>query len=125
MAGVWLRRATDRTEAEHHALQRLLELCPEARLAFSLTERFTALLREGQADILEAWLEDASTSGLPEFHSFVTGLRRDQPAIMAAVSLPYSNGQTEGQITKLKLLKRSMYGRASFALLRRRVLLAA
>jgi transposase len=125
MAGVWLRRAADRTEAEQPALQRLLELCPEARLAFSLTERFTTLLREGQVDVLEAWLEDASASGLPEFHSFATGLRRDQPAIVAAVSLPYSNGQTEGQITKLKLLKRSMYGRASFELLRRRVLLAS
>ena len=73
---------------------------------------------------MEAWLEDATTSGLPEFHSFATGLRRDQAAIVAAVSLPYSNGQTEGRITKLKLLKRSMYGRASFELLRRRVLLA-
>jgi transposase len=125
MAGVWLRRAADRTQAEHQALERFLELCPEARLAFSLTERFTSLLREGRSDALEAWLEDASTSGLPEFHSFATGLRRDQPAIVAAVTLPYSNGQTEGQITKLKLLKRSMYGRASFELLRRRVLLAA
>lgn len=124
MAGVWLRRAADRTEAEHDALERLLDLCPEARLAFELTERFTSLVRERQADALEGWLEDAQSSGLPEFHSFVAGLRRDQPAIIAAVSLPYSNGQTEGQITKLKLLKRSMYGRASFELLRRRVLLA-
>ena len=100
-------------------------LCPEARVAFSLTERFTTLLREGQVDVLQAWLEDTSSSGVPEFHSFATGLRRDQPAIVAAISLPYSNGQTEGHITKLKLLKRSMYGRASFELLRRRVLLAA
>ncbi len=125
MAGVWLRRAADRTQAEHQALERLLNVCPEARLAFSLTERFTSLLREGKVEALEPWLEDATTSSLPEFHSFATGLRRDQPAIVAAVSLPYSNGQTEGQITKLKLLKRSMYGRASFELLRRRVLLAA
>jgi transposase len=124
MAGVWLRRAADRTHAERDALARFLDLCPEARLAFSLTERFTSLLREGRSDALEAWLEDATTSGLPEFHSFATGLRRDQAAIVAAVSLPYSNGQTEGRITKLKLLKRSMYGRASFELLRRRVLLA-
>jgi transposase len=124
MAGVWLRRAADRTHAERDALARFLDLCPEARLAFSLTEPFTSLLREGRSDALEAWLEDATTSGLPEFHSFATGLRRDQAAIVAAVSLPYSNGQTEGRITKLKLLKRSMYGRASFELLRRRVLLA-
>jgi transposase len=104
MAGVWLRRAADRTQAERDALERLLDLCPEARLAFGLTERFTSLLREGQVDALEPWLEDASASGLPEFHSFATGLRRDQPAIVAAVALPYSNGQTEGQIIKLELL---------------------
>ncbi|MDQ6672013.1 MAG: ISL3 family transposase [Chloroflexota bacterium] len=124
MAGVWLRRAGDRTEAEQRLLQHLLELCPDARLAFGLTERFLQLVRERQAHVLDAWLEDAAAAGLPEFRSFATGLQRDKAAIVAAASLPYSNGQTEGQITKLKLLKRSMYGRASFALLRRRVLLA-
>jgi len=53
MAGRWLRRAADRTQAEHHALERLLEVCPEAGLAFSLTERFTSLVREGQGDARE------------------------------------------------------------------------
>jgi transposase len=125
MAGVWLRRAADRTEAEQHALTRLLELAPAASLAFNLSERFTSFLREGHVDALDPWLEDAASSGLPEFRSFATGLQRDRAAIVAAISSPYSNGQTEGQVTKLKLLKRSMYGRASFELLRRRVLLAA
>jgi transposase len=132
MASVWLRRATDRTEAEQRVLRQLLELCPDARLAFGLTERFLQLVRERrpnvrerQPNVLDAWLEDAAAAGLPEFRSFATGLQRDKAAIVAAISLPYSNGQTEGQITKLKLLKRSMYGRASFELLRRRVLLAA
>jgi transposase len=120
-----MRRAADRTEAEQRVLQKLLELCPDARLAFGLTERFLQLVRERQADALDAWLEDAVATGLPEFRTFVNGLQRDKAAIVAAVFLPYSNGQTEGQITKLKLLKRSMYGRASFELLRRRVLLAA
>jgi transposase len=125
MAGVWLRRAPDRTEAEQRALTRLLELAPDASLAFNLCEQFTSLLREGGADALQPWLEEAASSGLPEFRSFANGLQRDKAAIVAAVSVPYSNGQTEGQVTKLKLLKRSMYGRASFELLRRRVLLAA
>jgi transposase len=125
LASVWMRRAADRTEAEQRVLQKLLELCPDARLAFGLTERFLQLVRERQADALDAWLEDAVATGLPEFRTFVNGLQRDKAAIVAAVFLPYSNGQTEGQITKLKLLKRSMYGRASFELLRRRVLLAA
>jgi len=124
MAGVWMRRPVDRTDAEQDALQHLLELCPDARLAFGLTERFLQLVRERQPDLLDTWLEDAAATGLPEFRSFVNGLQRDKSAIVAAVSLPFSNGQTEGHITKLKLLKRSMYGRASFELLRRRVLLA-
>lgn len=125
IAGVWLRRASDRTEAEQRVLQQLFEICPDARPAFGLTERFLQLIRERQPHVLDAWLEDAAATGLPEFRSFATGLQRDKAAIVAAVSLPYSNGQTEGHITKLKLLKRSMYGRASFELLRRRVLLAA
>ncbi|MBV9577664.1 MAG: transposase [Chloroflexi bacterium] len=82
------------------------------------------LVRERRPDGLDTWLEDAVATDLPEFRSFATGLQRDKAAIVAAVSLPHSNGQTEGQVTKLKLLKRSMYGRASFELLRRRVLLA-
>jgi transposase len=115
----------NRTEAEQRVLQQLFEICPDAQQAFGLTERFLQLVRERQPQGLDAWLEDAAATGLPEFRSFATGLQRDKAAIVAAVSLPYSNGQSEGQITKLKLLKRSMYGRASFELLRRRVLLAA
>ena len=102
-----------------------MDRCPEVALAISLTERFTSLLRERQSEALDSWLKQAATSGLAPFHSLAAGLRRDQAAVLAAATLPYSNGQTEAQITKLKLLKRSMYGRASFELLRRRVLLAA
>jgi len=125
MASVWLRRATDRTLAEEAVLQQLVQLNSDIRSAFDLTQRFLQLVRERRPDGLDTWLEDAVATDLPEFRSFATGLQRDKAAIVAAVSLPHSNGQTEGQVTKLKLLKRSMYGRASFELLRRRVLLAA
>ena len=60
--------------------------------------------------------------GLPEIVRFCDGLRRDEKAVSAAVVLPWSNGQVEGQIYRLKLVKRQMYGRAKFNLLRRRVL---
>ena len=70
------------------------------------------------------WLEAAS-GGAPELRAFAEGLRRDKRAVAGALSQDYSNGQTEGQVTRLKLIKRQMYGRASFDLLRRRVLLAA
>jgi transposase len=61
---------------------------------------------------------------LPALHRFLHGLRRDLDAVVAELTLPYSNGLMEGANTKVKLLKRQMYGRASFALPRQRILLA-
>jgi len=63
-------------------------------------------------------------SDLPALHAFVRGIRKDLDAVVAGLSLPYSNGPAEGVNTKVKLLKRQMYGRAGFALLRRRILLS-
>ena len=81
-------------------------------------------LRFALAD-LEAWLADARTSGLRAVETFAAGLEQDGPAVRAALTTPWSSGQAEGQITRLKLLKRQMYGRAGFDLLRHRTLLAA
>lgn len=61
---------------------------------------------------------------LPALHAFVRGIRKDLPAVIAGLSQPYSNGPIEGANTKIKLLKRQMYGRAGFPLLRRRILLS-
>jgi transposase len=74
---------------------------------------------------LEAWLADARTSGVRAVETFAAGLEQDGAAVRAALTTPWSNGQTEGQVTRLKLLKRQMYGRARLDLLRRRTLLAA
>ncbi|GAA4550150.1 hypothetical protein GCM10023175_39700 [Pseudonocardia xishanensis] len=63
-------------------------------------------------------------SDVPALHGFVRGLRKDLSAFVAGLTLPYSNGPIEGANTKVKLLKRQMYGRAGFALLRRRILLS-
>ncbi|SDG53588.1 transposase [Pseudonocardia oroxyli] len=63
-------------------------------------------------------------SDLPALHGFVRGLRKDLPAVVAGLTLPYSNGPIEGTNTKVKLLKRQMYGRAGFALLHRHILLS-
>lgn len=70
---------------------------------------------------LEQWTAQAIAAGVPELQAFVTKLRQDWDAVLAALTLPYSQGQTEGQVNRLKLLKRSMYGRAKFDLLRGRV----
>ena len=122
VAGIFLRRATDRTAAEQQVLTQVIERCPDARAAYEFTERFLTLTRQRQAALLEAWLTDATQSDLPEFQRFAAGLLTDHAAVVAAASLPYSNGQTEGQVNKLKVLKRQMYGRAKFDLLRLRLL---
>jgi transposase len=70
-------------------------------------------------------VEQVEASDVPELRSFATGLRRDWAAVRAGLELSWSNGQTEGQVNRLKLLKRQMFGRAGFDLLRRRLLLAS
>ncbi len=71
---------------------------------------------------LDIWLSAAPTSPFRELRGSAIHLRQDHAAVRAALSLPGSNGQTEGQITRLKLLKRQMYGRANLELLKRRFL---
>lgn len=83
------------------------------------------MVRERYPEMLDGWLEEASASRSPELSGFAEGLRGDYGAVRATLSEHWSNGQVEGQINRLKLLKRQMYGRASFALLKARVLYAA
>ena len=112
-------------EAEQSALVQMRELCPEVATAYPLAQKFTEIVRRRQTDDFTAWLKTVSTSDVSELTTFAAGLRRDEKAVSAALRLGWSNGQTERQVTRLKLLKRQMFGRASLALLRRRVLEAA
>jgi transposase len=66
-----------------------------------------------------------ATEPLPALHSLITGLRRDLDAVTAGLTLPWSSGPVEGNVNRIKTIKRQMYGRASFDLLRKRILLAA
>jgi len=97
--------------------------CPDADRAYHLAQAFGAMIRERQVHALQPWMRAALDSTLVPFRKFVFGLHRDLKAVRAALSLPWSNGQTEGQVNRLKLIKRHMYGRANFDLLRLRVLL--
>ena len=83
---------------------------------------FFALVRERRAGELDAWVAQAKASDVPELVGFAEGIRRDEAAVRAACTSPWSQGQVEGQVNRLKLLKRQMYGRAKLDLLRRRVL---
>ena len=87
-----------------------------------LAQRFLALLRERDSAALDPWLADAERSGIKELVGFARSLHRDHAAVEAALTTPWSNGPTEGTINKVKLVKRLMFGRANFDLLRIRVL---
>jgi transposase len=71
---------------------------------------------------LSQWIVRANETGIRELRSFANGLQQDYVAVKEATTSAWSNGQTEGQVNRLKLIKRSMYGRAKFDLLRARVL---
>ena len=91
---------------------------PALGMARDLADRFHRMLRTGDADALTPWLAHTGDSLLA---SFGKGIKADLDAVRAALTEPWSNGQTEGQITKLKLVKRQMYGRARLDLLRARL----
>lgn len=122
----WLLRAADERTAEQAAyVARLLADAPAIHTAATLTWEFNRVIRTRDRATLKTWLQQATTSGVPEFAACAASLQQDYAAVDAALRLPYSNGQTEGQVTRIKLVKRAMYGRAKFDLLRQRVLYRA
>jgi transposase len=98
--------------------------CPHLNALAGHVRGFAEIMtrRQGQQE-LERWLTRVEADDQPELRSFAAGIRRDQPAVTAGLTLPYSSAAVEGNVTKIKMLKRQMYGRASFPLLRKRVIL--
>jgi len=103
-------------------LEHLYRLAPVLQEAAQLAQEFARIVRKRQHTDLAAWLEKARQSACHELQLFVQGLRQDLAAVQSAVTLEWSNGQVEGQVNRLKMLKRQMYGRAKFDLLRARVM---
>jgi transposase len=120
-----LMRPETRNEAQAATIRQLAVLHPEIQQVLALVDGFAQLLRERTSEALDPWLEAARGGGIPEMARFVTKLRQDLDAVQAALSTEWSQGQVEGQITKLKLIRRQMYGRGNFDLVRKRVLGAA
>lgn len=120
-----VRRPERRSAAEHAALAQLRTSHAEIGTVMVLTERFAGIVRERRGAELGAWLADAQSSGIRELRQFALKVRKDEAAVQAGCALEWSNGQTEGQITRLKLLRRQMYGRAQDDLLRQRARYAA
>jgi transposase len=103
-------------------LATLCETCPDAAAAYPLAQRFARMIRKRRVEDLDPWLNEVLACGIPALHNFAVGLKRDYDAVKAALMLEWSNGQVEGQVNRLKVIKRIMYGRAKFDLLRLRVL---
>ena len=111
-------------EKDRRLLSRLLQN-PQAEAIYRLAQQFTRMVRERLPHRLNGWIAACLSSGAESLANFASSLRQDYQAVKAALEMAWSNGQAEGQINRLKLLKRQMYGRAGFDLLRRRVLHAA
>ena len=90
-----------------------------------MAAEFRGLVRERQPEAFDRWLEAAKGSEVAEMKGFAEGLIQDHEAVRAALTHEWSSGQTEGQINRLKFIKRQMYGRANFELLKARFLHAA
>jgi transposase len=113
-------RPAELPEHDRGHLEDLLASCPHLTVLAQHIHGFADLLTTRRGGDLQDWMTVVEASELPALHAFVRGLRKDLDAVVAGLTLPYSNGPSEGANTKVKLLKRQMYGRAGFALLRQR-----
>jgi transposase len=122
---LFLRHPDELNETQHTELALIRQASPSAETAYRLAQAFMQMIREQTGHQLDAWLSEAEASRLPELEAFARGIQHDKAAVLAGLTLPWSNGLLEGHVNRLKLLKRSMYGRAKLPLLRARVLQVA
>lgn len=115
-----------RSYADKHHLQlkAVMTRCPELAALTEHVRNFAALLTQRQGQHLPAWIHAVRADDLPCLHGFANGLERDLDAVTAGLTLPWSSGPVEGNVNRIKMIKRQMFGRASFTLLRKRVLLS-
>ena len=120
-----LKEPAEREPEEQALVQALGDRCAELKTSAELAREFAGMMRRRQVETWEDWVVKAQGPGVArELCGFAAGLKQDEAAVKAALTLEWSNGQVEGQINRLKLLKRQMYGRAGFDFLRRRFLRA-
>jgi transposase len=125
IAGWLMTRPGNLAEDDAAALAAALAACPHLAELRDHIRRFAQIMqdRAGETE-LGGWLAAAEASGIPQLRSFARGIRKDLAAVTAGLTLPWSSGKVEGNVNKIKMIKRQMYGRASFPLLRKRVLLS-
>jgi len=122
-AAWWLLQSPEDLKPEQKAfLEQFTDLCPEAPKIQELGRKFRAMIRERLEPNFDDWMKAGQESGIKELENFVKGIKQDRVAVKASLTYEWSQGQVEGQVNRLKMLKRQMYGRAKFDLLRARVL---
>jgi transposase len=106
----WLffRKEEDLKKEELESLRQLRQASPRVEATYQLVEKFLHMVRQRTAEQLDAWLKAVQASHLEAFKSFVTGVPQDKDAVLAALTLPWSNGPLEAHVNRLKLIKRSM-----------------
>lgn len=122
VAMLFLQRPERLSREQGALMSHLCEADAAIAAAHALTRDFATIARERHGERLDAWIADAIAADIPDLRRFALGLLPDKAAILAGLSEEWSNGQTEGHINRLKTLKRQMYGRAKFDLLRQRLL---
>jgi transposase len=116
-----IRKPDERDEEEQSRVETLIGIDDEMSNALNLIILFAAMIRGALALTLKEWLAKADASMCAEVRAFARTLRQDEEAVQAGITEPWSNGPVEGQVNRLKMIKRQMYGRAGFELLRARV----
>ncbi|MDT5030759.1 MAG: hypothetical protein QOC94_930 [Actinoplanes sp.] len=124
VTGWIIRPAAERTDREQADLARILDRCDSLRTVDELVSDFAGMLRQRQGQHLDTWITQARASAVAQLAGFAAGLLKDYDAVRNGLTLPYNSGAVEGNVCRLKAIKRQMYGRANFDLLRLRVVLA-
>lgn len=120
-----LTKRPDKLAEYEHIVLASLQTDPDIAVIYPLAQQFGTIVRDRLVDKLDTWLQDCLETSITPLCNFAIGLQQEYPSIRAALELPWSNGQTEGHVNRLKFIKRQMYGRAHFDLLRLRVLYSA
>lgn len=117
-----LRRPETLTDLEQLQLKTVRTHCLELGALTWHVRSFAVMLTHGQGERLPDWLDAVRQDDLPSLHTLAAGIDRDRDAVIAGLTLPWNSGVVEGHVNRIKMLKRQVFGRAGFALLRKRVL---
>ncbi|MFF4490521.1 transposase [Streptomyces sp. NPDC001544] len=124
VAGWILRHLETLTETEQLQLKAIRTRCPELDALTRYVRSFATMLTGRQGERLPDWLDAVRQDDLPSLHKLAAGIDRDRDAVIAGLTLRWNSGVVEGHVNRIKMLKRQMFGRAGFQLLRKRVLLS-